>query len=159
MIGTESDELERQARQARAQITGTLNELRGRMTPGQMVDQVADYAREGPAADFIRNLGREVRENPLPLTLIAAGIAWLIVASGRSARARARQFAIAKAAEATIPANADFAGRAAPATTPAATIGQQHPGYAAEIPSANRGRDQPTGQHRGHAVESVHEQP
>jgi Protein of unknown function (DUF3618) len=137
MMGTDSDELERQAREARAQMTGTLNELRGRMTPGQMVDQVADYAREGPAADFIRNLGREVRENPLPLTLIAAGVAWLIVASGRSAHARARQIAIAKAVEVSAPTNADFAGQAGSATTPAATIGQ----------------------HQAHVVESEHEQP
>ena len=40
------------------------------MTPGQVIDQVIDYAREGPAAEFGRNLAREVRENPLPLVLI-----------------------------------------------------------------------------------------
>ena len=26
-----------------------------------------DYAREGPAAEFLRNLAREIRENPVPL--------------------------------------------------------------------------------------------
>ena len=57
------------------------------MSPGQVVDQLIDYAREGPAAEFGRNLAREVRENPLPLLLIGVGIAWLMVASSRSSRA------------------------------------------------------------------------
>ena len=35
-----------------------------------MIDQLIDYAREGPAAEFGRNLAREIRENPLPLVLI-----------------------------------------------------------------------------------------
>jgi hypothetical protein len=91
IMKTESDQLEQQARQARARMSGTLETLRGRMTPGQVVDQLADYARKGPAADFVRNLGREVRENPLPLTLVAVGVAWLIIASGRSSRNRAEQ--------------------------------------------------------------------
>jgi hypothetical protein len=56
------------------------------MTPGQVIDQLLAYAREGPAADFRRNLANEVRENPLPLVLIKIGIAWLIVASSRSSR-------------------------------------------------------------------------
>src|SRR6187399_2328653 len=81
-----SERLDREADQARAQLAGTLDELRARITPGVVVDQVLDYAREGPAADFFRNLGREARDNPLPLVLIGIGIAWLMVASSRSAR-------------------------------------------------------------------------
>jgi hypothetical protein len=50
-----------------------LVELRQRTSPGQMAHQVIDYVREGPAAEFLRNVGREVRENPLPLMLIGAG--------------------------------------------------------------------------------------
>jgi hypothetical protein len=82
-----SEHLDREADQARAQLAGTLDELRARITPGVVVDQVLDYAREGPAADFFRNLGREARDNPLPLVLIGIGIAWLMVASSRSSRA------------------------------------------------------------------------
>lgn len=48
---------------------------------------MTDYAREGAAADFLRNLGREIRENPLPVVLIAIGVAWLMVASSRTSRA------------------------------------------------------------------------
>jgi hypothetical protein len=81
-----SEQLEQEADHTRVQLTRTLEELRSRITPGLVVDQVVDYAREGPAAEFFRNLGREVRENPLPLVLIGIGIAWLMVASSRSAR-------------------------------------------------------------------------
>ena len=89
-MGTQSEQLERKAHQVRTRLTETLEELGAGMTPGQVVDQLADYAREGPAAEFFRNLAREIRENPLPLALIGAGVAWLIIASSQSSRARAR---------------------------------------------------------------------
>src|ERR1700680_1254690 len=89
-MGTQSEQLERQVHQARARLTETLEELRAGMTPGQVVDQLAEDAREGPAAEFFRNLVREIRENPLPLALIGAGVAWLIIASNQSSRARAK---------------------------------------------------------------------
>jgi hypothetical protein len=75
------------------------------MTPGPVIDQLTNYAREGPAAEFRRNLEREVRENPLPLVLIGIGIAWLIVASSRSSRAMIAS-ATRKAADITTAASA-----------------------------------------------------
>jgi hypothetical protein len=79
-----SEQLERDAKQARAQIAGTLDELRNRLTPGQVVDELFDYGRETNVGEFVRNLGRDVRDNPLPLMLIGAGIAWTMMGSGRS---------------------------------------------------------------------------
>ena len=79
----QSDQLERESAGTRTRLGEILDELRLRLTPGQVVDQFADYAREGPAADFLRNLSREIRENPLPLLLIAAGIGWLAFATSR----------------------------------------------------------------------------
>lgn len=79
-----SDQIEREIEQARIRLADDLAELRLRVTPGQVVDQIADYTRDGPAAEFVSNLGREIRQNPLPLLLTAAGIAWLMIASGRS---------------------------------------------------------------------------
>jgi hypothetical protein len=83
----QSEQFEQEAEQTRAQLAVTLAELRARMTPGQVIDSVVDYASEGQAAEFFNNLRREIRENPLPLVLIGIGIAWLIVASSRSSRA------------------------------------------------------------------------
>jgi Protein of unknown function (DUF3618) len=83
---SQSERLEREAEETRWQLSGTLDELRDRMIPGRVVDQVIDYTRDSPAAEFARNLGREVRENPMPLVLIGIGVAWLIVASSRTSR-------------------------------------------------------------------------
>ena len=54
---TQSARLEREAVEACGQLSATLEELRCRMTPGRVVDQVIDYTRDSPAADFLRNLG------------------------------------------------------------------------------------------------------
>ena len=79
-----SEQLERDAEQARAQIAGTLDQLRNRLTPGQVVDELFDYGRQTNVGEFARSLGRDVRGNPLPLMLIGAGIAWAMMGSGRS---------------------------------------------------------------------------
>jgi hypothetical protein len=84
---SESARLEREVEETRWQLSGTLEELRGRMTPGRLVDQVIDYTRDSPATDFFRNLGREVRENPLPVVMIGIGIGWLLLATNRTSRA------------------------------------------------------------------------
>jgi hypothetical protein len=91
---SQSARLEREVEETRWQLSGTLEELRGRMTAGRVVDQVIDYTRDSPAGDFFRNLGREIRENPLPLVVIGVGITWLLLASNRTSRA-----AIAAAAD------------------------------------------------------------
>src|ERR1700747_1599218 len=84
---SQSEQFEREAEETRWRLAGTLEELRDRMTPGRVVDQVVDYTRDGPAAELLRNLGREVRENPMPLVLIGIGCAWLMLASSRTSRA------------------------------------------------------------------------
>ena len=88
-MANQSEKLERDAGRTRAQLSEALEELRARMSPGQVIDQLIDYAREGPGAGFGRNLARAIREDPLPLVLIGIGIgtAWLMVASSRSSRA------------------------------------------------------------------------
>jgi hypothetical protein len=94
IMENQCEQFEREAEETRWQLSATLEELRGRMTPGRVVDQLVDYARQGPASEFLRNLGREVRENPVPLVLIGISIAWLALASSRTSRT-----AIASAAD------------------------------------------------------------
>jgi hypothetical protein len=84
----QSERLEREAEEARYHLAESLNELRFRVSPGQVVDQIIDYAREGPIADFLGNLSREMRENPVPLLLIGIGISWLVLATSLSSRRR-----------------------------------------------------------------------
>jgi gas vesicle protein len=80
---TSSTQLERETEQTRSQLADTLEELRARITPGQVMDQVVDYARDSGAGDFFRNLARDVTNNPVPVTLIGAGIAWLMFSNQR----------------------------------------------------------------------------
>ena len=87
-MADQSERLEREARETRAQLSRTMHELRVRVVPGRTVDEVIAYARDGPGAEFGRNLAREIREHPLPLVLIGIGIAWMLVASNRSSRNR-----------------------------------------------------------------------
>ncbi len=77
--------LERETEATRAEVERTLDELRTRMSPGQLLDQAADYMRNGSGRAFLGNLRHQVVDNPLPVTLIGAGIAWLAI-SGAIAR-------------------------------------------------------------------------
>lgn len=75
------EQLEHRLDHTRRQLGGSIDALRDRANPGELAGQIADYAREGPAADFLANLARDIREHPLPLLLIGAGIAWAVIAS------------------------------------------------------------------------------
>lgn len=74
-------ELEREAERTREDLSATLDELRDRIEPGRLVDQAFSYARDNGGADFMRNAATQARDNPLPVFLIGAGLAWLM--SGR----------------------------------------------------------------------------
>lgn len=77
-----SEQLERQTEKSRADVEQTLGELRARLTPGQIVDEVLAYARDG-GGEFLTNFGRQVTNNPLPVTLIGAGLAWFLFSNGK----------------------------------------------------------------------------
>jgi len=72
-----SEQLERQTEQNRAEVELTIDELRARLTPGQIVDEVLSYWKGG-GSQFATNLGRQVTNNPLPVALIGGGLAWFL---------------------------------------------------------------------------------
>lgn len=83
--------IEHELAETRARLGNHLEELTRRLAPGQLFEEGLSYLRNGQGATFIRNLGEDVRDNPLPLALTAAGLAWLAAASsfssGRTSRA------------------------------------------------------------------------
>ncbi|MES2711423.1 MAG: DUF3618 domain-containing protein [Pseudomonadota bacterium] len=85
-------QIEREVEATRASVSGTLDELRGKFEPRQIVDQVveqvADYARSSGGAEFARNLGASMRDNPLPVMLIGAGIGWLLLSGSNGSSTR-----------------------------------------------------------------------
>src|SRR6185503_6661489 len=73
-----SEQLERQTEQSRAEVELTIDELRARLSPGQLIDEILSYTRDG-GRQFTSNLGRQVTDNPLPVALIGAGLAWFLL--------------------------------------------------------------------------------
>ena len=86
-MATETERLERETEQTRAQLEQTLGELRARMSPAQLFDQATDYFRNSGGRAYLHNLREEVVHNPVPITLIGAGIAWLALSGAMGRRA------------------------------------------------------------------------
>jgi Protein of unknown function (DUF3618) len=79
-------EIERDVQQSRAEIEHTLDAIQERLSPGQLVDQAVNYFRGGRGVDFARNLGDSIAANPIPVTLMGVGLAWMMISGQRSAR-------------------------------------------------------------------------
>lgn len=75
--------IEREVETARAGIASTLDELRGRAAPGPLIEQALEYAKTSGGAEMLRNLGTAMRDNPLPLLMIGAGMGWLALTGTR----------------------------------------------------------------------------
>jgi len=69
-------QIENQAETHRAHISDLIDELRTRVTPGEVIDEFLGWD-EGH--EIARNFGRQVKNNPLPLALIGTGVAWLML--------------------------------------------------------------------------------
>ncbi|MCA1779256.1 MAG: DUF3618 domain-containing protein [Xanthomonadaceae bacterium] len=82
------DRIEREVDQARAQVGRTLSELSDRLSPGELMDQALGMAREH-GGEFGRNLGTQVKNNPMPMILTSIGISWMIMSSGDKGEAKA----------------------------------------------------------------------
>src|SRR3712207_1154829 len=83
---TDTRHIERELEDTRSRLDATIDALQQKLSPGQMVDQAVTYFKEGGGVEFTHNLGRTVRDNPLPVLLIGASIAWLAVSGTTSRR-------------------------------------------------------------------------
>ena len=72
-----TEQIEDDIARKRAEVSSTIDAIQEKLTPGQMMDQAIHYLRDSGAGDFGANLGRQVRDNPLPVALIGVGVAWL----------------------------------------------------------------------------------
>jgi ElaB/YqjD/DUF883 family membrane-anchored ribosome-binding protein len=74
------ERLEEEVNQARARIGERLETLSNRLSPGELLDQVLGMAREH-GGEFTRNLGSQMKNNPVPLLITGIGMSWLMMAS------------------------------------------------------------------------------
>jgi ElaB/YqjD/DUF883 family membrane-anchored ribosome-binding protein len=77
-MSMETDRIEADVNQSRHRLNDTLAALGDKLSPGQMLDEVMGLA-QGQAGDFAKRLGSQVKENPLPTLLIAAGVGLLLL--------------------------------------------------------------------------------
>lgn len=82
--GTEA--IEDEIRATRRSIDDKVERIQSRLSPGDMVDSVVDFARTNGGA-IAGGIGRGVREHPLPVAMIGAGVIWLALSSRASRHA------------------------------------------------------------------------
>lgn len=74
---TETDKIEQDINRSRSALNETIEKLGGKLSPGQIVDEALGLA-QGQLGQFTANLGKQVRDNPLPLLLIGAGVGLMV---------------------------------------------------------------------------------
>lgn len=74
-------ELEREVEEQRQKIESRIGEIRERLSPGQIVDELLNYTKSG-GQHFAANLGQTVSNNPLPAALLGISLVWLMSGQG-----------------------------------------------------------------------------
>lgn len=93
-----ADQIEQEIRGTRRDIDRTLGALQYKLSPGQLLDQALGYFKGGPG-EFATNLGRSVRDNPLPVTLFGVSLAWLMFAPRGSSHPRGAEASVTPMSE------------------------------------------------------------
>lgn len=81
-MSSQTEVLEREAEARRLRLDTTLSRLESKFSAGAIVDEIGGYLRSGQGAAMMGNLNRQVRDNPLALGVIGAGVAWLLLGHG-----------------------------------------------------------------------------
>ncbi|PTM95126.1 DUF3618 domain-containing protein [Mycoplana dimorpha] len=75
-------ELQSEIEADRERIEEKLHAIQERMSPGQVVDELIEYAKNSGGAEYVSNLGTALKTNPLPVALMGISLAWLMAKSG-----------------------------------------------------------------------------
>lgn len=71
-----ADEIEEHIRATQEELRRTIEGIGESLSVSEIAEAAAHYARAGPG-EFAANLGRSVRDNPIAVSLLGAGLAWL----------------------------------------------------------------------------------
>jgi len=77
----DSEQLEREVEAQRQQIENRIGEIKDRLSPGQLVDELLNFTKDG-GQHFAANLGQTVSNNPLPAALLGISLVWLMSGQG-----------------------------------------------------------------------------
>lgn len=80
-----SKDAQQDVQEARQRVDRTLSEIEEHFAPGQLFERAVDYMREHSEGigQFGRNMGRTLRDHPVPVVLVGAGLAALAVSALR----------------------------------------------------------------------------
>lgn len=81
----EPAEIEAEITRVRRDMDETLTSIEERLTTDHLMDQGLAYLRQSGAREFVSNLGTSVKNNPLSVTLVGIGLAWLMLSGRRGA--------------------------------------------------------------------------
>ncbi len=79
----EQDRIEENLERTRSRMDRRLNELQGKLAPGQIFEDLLDYVRGNGGAEFGQKLMASVQKNPLPAVVAGVGLAWLMASDFR----------------------------------------------------------------------------
>ncbi len=77
-----SADIQREIDVDRQRIEERIDAIQDRMSPGQLVDEMLAYAKGSGGAEYVSNLGRALKSNPLPVALMGVSLAWLMAKQG-----------------------------------------------------------------------------
>ena len=84
-----SADIQRDIDDDRKRIEARIGAIQERMSPGQLVDEVLAYAKGSGGGEYVSNLGKALKDNPLPVALMSVSLAWLIAKQGTTTTAKA----------------------------------------------------------------------
>ncbi|HEV2518060.1 MAG TPA: nutrient deprivation-induced protein [Devosia sp.] len=80
-FGKDSAQLEQEVEEQRRRVEDRIGEIRERLSPGQLVDEVLSYTKDG-GMNFAAGLGNTITANPLPAALLGISLVWLMSGKG-----------------------------------------------------------------------------
>ena len=86
------EEIERDADAARAGLDRTVEALKEKMTPSNLANEAMNHVRNTPTAQRAIRLRHQAQDNAVPLALIGAGLAWMMVNRKRTSGYETRTY-------------------------------------------------------------------
>lgn len=76
-----SAEIEREVEAQRSRVEARIDEIKERLSPGQLLDEALAYTKDG-GSHFASNLGSTISANPLPAVMLGVSLVWLMTGQG-----------------------------------------------------------------------------
>ena len=135
------EEIERDIERERAQLTNTIDTLQDRFSLDGMARQVSEHLRDN-GGEIARNFSATIKENPVAVALVGAGLAWLALgnsSAGRQIGAYASTATRRVTGEDEAHVESDYSRAPRPAMSrPTPAIHADHPGDSLPATSARR---------------------